>query len=110
MDISKLYDDDYALEFYIKNSDPTLEIHFTFQSILDYDFWTVVGYGKDIRFDGDFSSGEWTRVICPLKDFCCGPEWSSENYWKKLDRLTFWTESDGGEDFYLDEIRIRKIL
>lgn len=110
LDMSKLYDDNYALEFYIKNIDPTLGLHFTFQSILDYDSWTVVDYGKDIKFDGDFSSGEWTKVIIPLKEFCCGPEWSAENYWKKLDRLTFWTTSDGGEEFYLDEIRIRKIL
>ena len=100
--------DDYSLEFYIKNPNPGLQLHFEFQSILDLENWKVASFAYDY-VDNEPSSTQWKKVVIPLRSFTDYSD-KAENYWKKINIFAFWTASKGGEDFYLDEIRVRKVV
>lgn len=104
-DLSYLRDNGYVLEFYIKNTNPSLQIHFKFNSIVEPEDATYcyVYDGHDHECDGN-----WERVTIPLKDF---DAWDTrEDFWKKINHFNVIVCSEGGADFYLDEIRIRKIV
>lgn len=109
-DISFLLENDYGLEFYIKNLEPTLTFDIKLESINTNSsgepatFW----YWYDAQ-EHLSKLGEWERIYIPLKQFH-KEEKISYDYFKSINHLNFITTSNGGKDFYLDEIRIRKAL
>ena len=107
-DFSVLEDNGYVLEFYIKNDDPSLRLDIKFESFINRKEWMTATYYANYIPDSN-SLGRWSRVIIPLSDF---ENWTDnkENYWSKIDYLHFQISSSGGNDFFLDEIRIRKVL
>lgn len=107
-DLSILERGGYALEFFIKNDDPSLRLDIKFESFINRREWITATYFSQYVPDSG-SLGQWSRVIIPLADF---EDWtdSKDDYWSKIDYLQFQISSEGGKDFYLDEIRIRKVL
>jgi len=111
MDISQLVKDDYCLEFYIKNSDPSL----TFDIHLDVLPEQLGGegliYGCSFYAENTKHDGTWEVVRVPLKEFnLWWDENPNANFWDRFYQLVFITTSEGGKEFFLDEIRIRKIV
>ena len=107
IDIQKLADEGYCLEFYIKNSDQNLTLNFAFET---YDVG-VDGSNKGLRatmskrnVDGGTFTGEWQRVIIPLSAFG-----GDASFAKVRDFFIRIGEGDFDNEFYLDDIRIRKI-
>lgn len=104
-DLSYLIENDYALEFYIKNIDPTLTMDIKFESIINQNMAT---YCYSYSAENNYSD-EWQKVSIPLRNF---DGWNNidDSYWSKIHHLHIQICNDGGKDFYLDEIRIRKAL
>ncbi|MBR5184489.1 MAG: VCBS repeat-containing protein, partial [Bacteroidales bacterium] len=109
-DISYLLENEYGLEFYIKNLEPTLTFDIKLESVNinssgePATFWYYYDAQKHLS-----KVGEWERIYIPLKQFYKEERISNE-YFKSINHLNFITTSEGGKDFYLDEIRIRKAL
>lgn len=106
-DLSILHDNDYVLEFYLKTTDPNVVIHFKFMSIIGIGYddatYCYVYDAKEHKHDG-----QWERIMIPLNKM---DVWNPEqNYWEKINHFNAIICSDGGDDIYLDEIRIRKVL
>ncbi len=107
-DLSYLKDNDYVLEFFIKNTNPAIEIHFKFNSVIYEDHSEDATFCYVYKGSEHQTDGTWERITVPLKTM---DEWNkTEDFWKKIDNFNMIICSDGGQDFYLDEIRIRKIL
>ena len=88
VDISKLREEGYFVELYIKNSDPDLTLSFN-----------GVEIGAKDTDEGIFT-GEWQRMSFPLNKM-----WDES--WNG-----FWVEVGKGDlnnEFYLDDIRIRRL-
>ena len=88
VDISKLREEGYFVELYIKNSDPDLTLSFN-----------GVEIGAKDTDEGIFT-GEWQRMSFPLNKMWDGS-------WNGL-----WVEVGKGDlnnEFYLDDIRIRRL-
>ena len=88
VDISKLREEGYFVELYIKNSDPDLTLSFN-----------GVEIGAKDTDEGIFT-GEWQRMSFPLNKMWDG-SWNG-----------FWVEVGKGDlnnEFYLDDIRIRRL-
>ena len=107
IDIQELADEGYCLEFYIKNSDQNLTLNFAFET---YDVG-VDGSNKGLRatmskrnVDGGTFTGEWQRVLIPLSAFG-----GDASFAKVRDFFIRIGEGDFDNEFYLDDIRIRKI-
>ncbi len=107
VDLQSLVDADYCIEFYIKNSDSDLTLELRFDN--HDDDYTVDSFVSNLATvsrrhtdTGDYT-GEWQRVVYPLSSF-------SRVGTFKFRSLTF-TVKDGSLDnqFFLDDIRIRKI-
>ena len=111
-DFSFLRENGYALEFAIRNSDPMLKISIDFESIIDFEKWKLASYYWIYDAKEHACNGEWERIVIPFGQFSGNENVSSsnENFWTKIDQLSFQMISPGGNAFYLDEIRIRKIL
>mgnify|MGYP002623437998 CR=1 FL=1 len=111
-DFSFLRENGYALEFAIRNSDPMLKISIDFESIIDFEKWKLASYYWIYDAKEHACNGEWERIVIPFGQFSENENVSSsnENFWTKIDQLSFQMISPGGNAFYLDEIRIRKIL
>lgn len=109
MDLTKLFNDGYALEFYIRNTDPSLNIDIKIESFIDRESWKLATFFYQYNGVSHNIDGTWERIVVPLNQF---EDWSdkSQNYWDKMDHIHFQTSSGSGEDFYIDEIRIRKII
>ena len=108
-DMSKLVEEGYCLEFSIRNTEPSLSLDFKFSSIDDRDNWALQTYCY--HYDGSEHSckDEWETIRVPLSEFW---DWTDKhkNYWKLIDILEIQQFSDPYLSFYLDEIRIRKIV
>ena len=101
VDISTLYEDDYCLEFYLKNQDPGLILHFKLNSS-----WGTYCYVYEA--DKHLTEGNWEKIVVPLRKM---DDWTGGNYyWNAMDNLCVTICSETETPFYLDEIRIRKIL
>ena len=107
--LSSLVQNGYALEFYIRNEDPTLTIDIKFGSEINRDSWTWATYFAQYRGDEHGADGDWEHITIPLREF---DEWSDkkENYWSMIDNLHFQISSTGGLPFSLKDIRIRKVI
>ena len=68
------------------------------------------GYGY-CHSCAEIADGTWHRVFVPLTDFYEVGE-RTDCDWKDMRSFITWVVSDDtvGEEFYLDEIRIRKVL
>ncbi|MBP3331633.1 MAG: VCBS repeat-containing protein [Tidjanibacter sp.] len=104
-DLSYLTSNDYVLEFYIKNNDPTLIMDIKFESIINQNMAT---YCYSYSAENNYSD-EWQKVTIPLRSFD-GWDNIDNSFWSKIHHLQINICNDGGKDFYLDEIRIRKAL
>ena len=108
-DLSYLKDNDFALEFFIRNENPSLTIDIKFESFIDHDAWKLATYFYGYIADEHPTDGKWERVVVPLKNL---DDWTdhSTNYWSLMDHVHFQISSDGGQPFSLKDIRIRKVL
>ena len=107
IDLSSLVENGYALEFIIKNGDPSLRVDIKFGSEANTDTWSV--FYSQYRGENHQLNGDWERIVIPLNEF---DEWSDkkENYWSKIDNIHFQISSSGSQPFSLKDIRIRKVL
>lgn len=109
MDFSKLEEENYYLEFAIKNEDPDLCVVFSFETRLQTEPWYFPSYEYTYRGNEHKSNGTWDLIQVPLKSLNCGEEWPGY-YWNTIKGFGIMPGDCHGKDFYLDEIRIRKIL
>lgn len=106
-DLSYLRDNDYVLEFYIKNTNPDIEIHFKLNSYVPEEHADAT-FCYAYRAIEHVTDGFWERIVVPLKDM---DVWNTtEDYMTKIDNFNMIICSESGQDIYLDEIRIRKVL
>ncbi|MCQ2159696.1 MAG: VCBS repeat-containing protein [Bacteroidales bacterium] len=105
LDIQHLVQNGYCLEFYIKpeSADIFIEVKFNSTSIVP-DNGNTFCYVYDSK-DHECASG-WERVVIPLTEFNSWVE-NGDEYWRHIDNLFFHTAKG---QYYLDEIRIRKIV
>ena len=90
IDVQNLLNNDYYLELYIKNTDPDLSLK-------------INGTTIDVRNtdEGKFT-GEWQRMTCPLRDIGLHVD--------KIDGFGIVVDKgDHNNEFYLDDIRIRRL-
>ena len=110
VDFSAIVDENYCLEFAIKNSDPALVVSFNFETLLQTDPWYFPTYFCFYRADEHRADGEWEVIRIPLKDCLLDEEWEGGFYWNTIKSIYFSPYEYNGESFFLDEIRIRKVL
>ena len=109
-DLLYLLDHNYGLEFYIKNYEPTLTFDVKVESIKDVTTGESASFVYYYNAEEHLSElGVWERIFIPLKDLN-KEENLSYDYFKSINNINFITTSSGGQNFYLDEIRIRKAL
>lgn len=109
LDLSQFERNQYCFEFAIKNSDPDLWIDFSFDTrdgeVGNSPVYHFI-YSPD---DGHNKNGEWELIKVPLSSLKCDEEWTGY-YWNSIKNINILPGECHGMDFYLDEIRIRKIL
>lgn len=96
----------YEFEFYVKCSNPSIKLCAQFENSYSDENWKGYGHGFDLD---NVSDDEWHRIHVPLSDFYAmgdGPDWED------ISHMYLWVTSEdtNGETFYLDEIRIRRII
>lgn len=109
MDFSYLEKNNYYLEFAIKNNDPDLVISFSFETRIQTDPWYFPTYAYKYWGNEHKSDGNWELIQVSLSSLKCGEEWSGY-YWNTIKTLNIMPGECHGKDFYLDEIRIRRIV
>lgn len=109
VDFSELEKQGYVFEFAIKNSDPDLVLAISFETRLQTDPWYFPSYGYTYLGSEHKCDGSWELVRVPLSSMTCDPEWTGY-YWNTIKTLNIMPGECHGQDFYLDEIRIRKVL
>jgi len=110
IDFSSAVSDNYCLEFAIKNSDPDLVISFNYETLLQTDPWYFPTYFYFYRAEEHNANGEWEVIRVPLKDFVLDDEWKGGYYWNTIKSIYISAYEYHGKEFYLDEIRFRRIL
>lgn len=112
IDIQELADEDYCLEFYIMNSDPDLTLNISFETYTEDGNGSIDGTSfkglsatmSKRNVDGGTFTGDWQRVIIPLSAFGGDASFSKvKNFNIRIG------DGDFNNEFYLDDIRIRKI-
>lgn len=108
IDIQKLADEGYFLEFYIKNTDPDLTFTISFETHSDdYDANSFSSVSETIscqNVEGGVFTGEWQRVLLPLSSL------KGEGSLKTVRDIVLKVEGgDLNNFFYLDDIRIRRL-
>jgi len=106
---SELEKNGYCLEFAIKNNDPDLWIDFAFETRLQTDPWYFPSYHYLYDAHQHKSDGTWEIIQVPLSSLKCEDEWTGY-YWNTIKTINIMPGECHGKDFYLDEIRIRKII
>lgn len=110
LDLSALVEQDYYLELYLKNTDPTLTFDYHLEiSQSDTSVGNPPMYGtgtnaRDLKNDGD-----WERICIPLSRFELWDR-TQNNYWNRITKFVFITTSTGGQEFFVKDIRIRRVL
>ena len=109
VDFSILEKNGYVLEFAIKNSDPDLVVCLSFETRLQTDPWYFPSYGYTYLGSEHKCDGSWEIIRVPLSSMECDEEFTGY-YWNTIKTLNIYPGECHGQDFYLDEIRIRKVL
>jgi len=109
IDFSEIEKQGYVFEFAIKNSDPDLVLGLSFETRLQTDPWYFPSYGYTYLGSEHKCDGSWELIQIPLSSMKCDPEWTGY-YWNTIKTLNIQPGECHGKDFYLDEIRIRKVL
>ena len=112
-DFSELVNNGYSLEFFVKNSDPSLVFSLNFTTEVHGDPFPEGQYPTYFKYYWGVehpSNGQWECVRIPLSDFECADNLDSGYHWNKVNSFRIWAAGYNGHDFYLDEIRIRKVL
>ena len=108
VNIQKLADEGYCLEFYIKNTDPNLTLRANFFTHnVHADPESFKGSSAVIssrHVEGGKFTGEWQRVQIPLSAFNGNASFS-----QILGLIIGAEDGDLNNEFYLDDIRIRKL-
>lgn len=109
VDLTYLVENEYSLEFYIKNTDPSLrfDIHFD-TSVLNSEGNNIM-YGAGVDLSSLKHDGSWERIIIPMNSIELWDE-SKNNYWNRISQFVIITTSTGGHEFSVKDIRIRKVL
>ncbi len=110
VDYSSIEADDYCLEFAVRTSDPELEFAFNFETLLQTDPWYFPTYFYIYRAGDHNANGEWEVIQVPLKEFVLDEDWKNGYYWNTIKSIYISADQCHGKEFYLDEIRIRKVL
>lgn len=105
-DLSTLVSGGYSLEFYIRHDSPDLLVDIAFCSDPIGD-QPGNAYSYTYRGAEHFFNGEWQRMVLPLNTLK-----SSEDIdcWRRINTLLFYASGDNRCVFYVDDIRIRKVL
>ena len=110
LDLSLLVEQDYCLEIYLQNTDPSLMFDYHFD-VLPNGAEDGLIYGSGVEAQDLKNDGSWECVRVPLQKFDL---WSDsqdkENYWNKVTQFVLITTSHGGEEFSVKDIRIRKVI
>ena len=110
IDFSDIVENDYYLEFAIKNSDPELVVAFNFETLLQTDPWYFPTYFCFYKAEEHKANGEWEVIRIPIKNCLLDEEWLGGYYWNTIKNIYVSLDSCHSQDFFLDEIRIRKVL
>ena len=108
VNIMKLIDEGFYLEFYIKNADPDLTLIADFSTHNEtFDPESFRGLSATIssrNVEGGTFTGEWQRVLVPLTAFNGNGDFS--NF---IDFSIKAEEGNLNNEFFLDDIRIRRL-
>ena len=109
VDLSYLVENEYVLEFYLKNTDPSLmfDVHFDADA-LHAENDNVV-YGASVDMSSLKHDGSWERIRIPLQNIDLWSD-SKGSYWNQVFQFVIITTSTGGQEFSVKDIRIRKTL
>ena len=110
LDYSELEKNGYSLEFAIKNEDPNLELAFAFETRLQTDPWYFPSYSYTYSAREHRHDGTWEVIRVPLSEMRLDEEWEGGYYWNTIKSILLFGGEYHGKEFYLDEIRIRRIL
>ena len=110
IDFSPAEAEGYVLEFAIKTDDPDLVVSFNFETLLQTDPWYFPTYFYEYRANEHNCQGQWEVVRIPLSNFQLGEDWKDGYYWNKIKNFYISPANYAGKEFYLDEIRLRKVL
>ena len=108
VNIQKLADEGYYLEFYIKNTDPNLTLGAYFETHDGYftpeSFRSLYTAISNRNVEGGKFTGVWQRVLVPLSAFHGNLTFS--NFLGFIIRAE---EGDLNNEFFIDDIRIRRL-
>lgn len=110
LDFSELVKGGYEIEFYVKYTSSCLRLCTNLES--EYkDLNSNMAFGYSYYLPSEYADGDWHRIHVPLSDFYLCENTDNEG-WKRLKIFKMWVTSENtvGEEFYIDEIRIRKPL
>ena len=110
VDFSNLEQNGYSLELAVKTQDPNLELAFSFETRLQTEPWYFPSYSFTVGANDFRHDGEWDLIRIPLSEFRLEEEWQDGYYWDRIKSFLIFASPYNGNDFYLDEIRIRKVL
>ena len=108
-DLRQLVSDGYCIEFYARHDAPDflVEVKFGSEAMKDQESNT---FSYPYWGNEHASDGKWQRIVVPLSSF---DSWNDETgeSWGRINYLFFHAASETNKcPFYIDEIRIRKIL
>jgi uncharacterized repeat protein (TIGR02543 family) len=108
-DLRNLVSKGYSLEFYIRHDHPDFLVDIKFLSeAMDGQEGNTFCYGY--RGNEHNSDGEWQRIVLPLAELESWDDETKES-WGRINALFFHAAGDYNKcPFYVDDIRIRKIL
>ena len=112
-DFSELEKNGYCLEFFVKNVDPSLAFSLNFQTDVHGDPFPEGHYPTYYHYYWGTehpSNGEWECIRIPLSEFECADNLDNKYHWDSVKSFFIWAAGYNGQDFLLDEIRIRKVL
>ena len=109
VDFTNLIEQNYYLEFFIKNSDPSLMLEIKIETESGYYIEEPPRYFYNLSTEDIHHDGTWEAVRIPLNDFSIWNAPANENHWNKIKKISIIPVSEKGKELFLDEIRIRKI-
>ena len=69
----------------------------------------MVTYGTGGHMENLKNDGSWELIQFPLTDFQMWDD-AEGNFWNRIHQFVFITTSEGGQEFSVKDIRIRKVL